>query len=230
MTMNEGVPPGTCSALKWTALVVLDVLVVAAIGTAALRWPAPPVPDGAAGAGGPEDGHWWHRSAAECVVRPPVLTAAEATLDGHEEVIGVEVGGRARAYWLDAFRFPSRHIVNDLIAGVPISVTHCDIRDCTRVYTAPAGAAPLGITQSGLRDGRMVVRVGGVLYDHESGRSLDAGTDRTTFPFDPLPVTRMTWAEWRRLHPGTDLYVGPRDDDRPPARSGDGRNPEAERP
>jgi hypothetical protein len=61
----------------------------------------------------------------------------------------------------------------------------------------------------------MVVKVGGVLYDHESGRPLEAGPGGTTLPFEPLPATRTTWDEWRRLHPGTDLYVGPRDADRP---------------
>ena len=170
-----------------------------------------PAPEGDTAAGGLEDGHWWHRSAAECVDRPPVLTAAEAALGGGEEVIGVEVGGRARAYRLGAFRFPSPHIVNDLIGGVPVSVTYCDSRDCARVYTDPHGSAPLDITQAGLRDGRMVVRVGGVLYDHESGRPLEAGTGRTALPFKPLPATQTTWDEWRRWHPGTDLYVGPRD-------------------
>ena len=174
-----------------------------------------PAPEGDTAAGGLEDGHWWHRSAAECVDRPPVLTAAEAALGGGEEVIGVEVGGRARAYRLGAFRFPSPHIVNDLIGGVPVSVTYCDSRDCARVYTDPHGSAPLDITQAGLRDGRMVVRVGGVLYDHESGRPLEAVPCVTASPFQPLLATQTTWDEWRRWHPGTDLYAGPLGGDPP---------------
>jgi hypothetical protein len=215
MTVKLGVLPGTYPAAKWTALVVLDILVVAAIVTAALRWPAPATPaaDGEAGASGLEGGHWWQRSAAECVLRPPVLMADEAALAGSEEVLGIEVGGRARAYRLGAFRFPARHIVNDLIEGVPVSVAYCDGRDCTRVYTAGHGTPPLDMTVAGLRDGRMVVRFSGVLYDHESGRPLEAGPGRTTLPLERLPVTRTTWDEWRRLHPGTDIYVGPRDDD-----------------
>jgi hypothetical protein len=202
-------------AAKWTALVLLDVLVVAAIGTAALRWPVSPALDGEAGIRGQEDAHWWHRSAAECVVRPPVVAAKDAVLGGGEEVIGVVVGQRARAYALGAFRSPSRHIVNDLIDGVPVSVAYCDARDCTRVYTAPQGALPLEMTQAGLRDGRMVVRFAGVLYDHESGRAIETGSGRTLLPLEPLPATRTTWDEWRRLHPGTDVYTGPRDDNRP---------------
>jgi hypothetical protein len=207
---KPGNPVRTCPAAKWTALVALDVLVVAAIVTAALRWPVNPAPDETAGATSLEDGHWWQRTAAECVVRPPVLTAEEAALGGREEVLGVEVGGRARAYRLGAFRSPSRHVVNDLVDGVPVSVAYCDSRDCARAYTAPHGAPPLDMTVAGLRDGRMVVKFGGILYDHESGRRLEAGPGRTTVPLEPLPATRTTWDEWSRLHPGTDIYVGPR--------------------
>jgi hypothetical protein len=202
-------------AAKWTALVMLDLLVIAAIVAAATRWSETPAPDGTAGASGLEDGHWWQRTAAECVVRPTVLKAEEAPLSGRAEVLGVEVGGRARAYWLAAFRSPSRHIVNDLIEGIPVSVAYCDGRDCTRVYTAPHGAPPLDMTVAGLRDGRMVVRFGEVLYDHESGNPLEAGPVRTPLPLEQIPATRTTWDEWRRLHPETDIYVGPRDDDHP---------------
>jgi hypothetical protein len=213
MAVKEGAHLRAGPAVKWTALVVLDVLVVAAVVTAAMRWRVTPASGGEAV--GPDDGHWWHRSAAECVTRPPVLTAEEGALGDGEDVIGVEAGGQARAYRVAAFRFPSRHIVNDLIGGVPVSVTYCDVRDCTRVYTDPHGSAPLDITQAGLRDGRMVVRVGGALYDHESGRPLEAGAGRSAIPFEPLAATRTTWGEWRRRHPGTGLYVGPRDGDGP---------------
>jgi hypothetical protein len=210
-------------AAKWTALVLLDMVVVAAIGTAALWWPVPRALDPEAGVRGLDDGHWWHRSAAECVVRPPVLAAKDAVLSGREEVVGVEVGGRARAYLLAAFRFPSRHIVNDLIDGIPVSVAYCDARDCARVYTAPRGSPPLDITQAGLRDGQMVVRFAGVLYDHESACAIEVGPGHTNLPLEPLPATRTTWDEWRRLHPGTEVYTGPRGDDRlSGSRKGDG--------
>jgi hypothetical protein len=207
MTLQKASSLAMRPAVTWTALVLLDVLVAAAITTAALRWPVSDATDAATGAGGPDDGHWWQRTAAECVVRPPVKTAAKAALEGGEEIVGVKVGGRARAYRLGAFRSPSRHVVNDLIDGVPVSVTYCDFRDSARVFTDAGRAAPLDVTPAGLRDGRMVLLVGGVLVDQESGRQLEAGTGHT-LPFAPLEATRMTWDAWRRLHPGTELYDG----------------------
>jgi hypothetical protein len=211
MSVRNAVRPLTRPAVRWAALVALDALVVAALVVAALRWREQSVADRVSAPREPVDDHWWQRSAAVCIVQPPVLPAGEAELAGGEEVIGVAVGGKARAYRLGAFRFPSRHIVNDLIGGVPVSVTYCDRNDCARVYTDPLASAPLDVTQAGLRDGRMVVRVGGALYDHESGRPLEPGVGRPAIPYQLLPPSRTTWDDWKRLHPETDLYDGPRE-------------------
>ena len=37
-----------------------------------------------------------------------------------DEVIGVVVNGKARAYWLKALKYPPWHIVNDVVVGVPV--------------------------------------------------------------------------------------------------------------
>ena len=52
-------------------------------------------------------------------------------------VIGIESGGRSRAYMLSAFTRPDEHVCNDLIDGVPVTVTYCDLDDCVRLFTAP---------------------------------------------------------------------------------------------
>jgi hypothetical protein len=129
-----------------------------------------------------------------------------------EEVIGVEVGGRARAYRLDAFRDRTRHLVNDWIAGVPLSVAYCDLSDCVRVYTDPRGSAPLDIAVAGRFDGEMVVKLGGVLYFHKSGTPMEPGAG--PLPFELLSPTRTTWKEWARRHPETDVYEGERQNDK----------------
>src|SRR5207244_3603110 len=54
---------------------------------------------------------------AEGILRPPTVKADDAVLADDEEVIGVVVDGRARAYRLEALRRPPFHIVNDLVAG-----------------------------------------------------------------------------------------------------------------
>jgi len=162
----------------------------------------------------PAGSRWW-KVEGEGITRPPALGADEAGLDPNEEVIGVAVGGKARAYRLRAFLDPSSHIVNDLIEQTPVSVAYCDISDCTRVYTGPKGGGPLDIAQAGLRDGDMVVKIGGVPISHKSGTPIDPTAGPPSARYELLPTTRMTWGEWRRLHPDTDVYVGERKARRP---------------
>jgi hypothetical protein len=141
------------------------------------------------------------------VIRPSTLPAASAGLGDGEEVIGVEAGGYHRAYALSALRNPRFHIVNDLIGGVPLSVAYCNITDCTQVYTSK-GDAPLPITQAGRREGEMVIRIGGVDYEHRTGRVIGPSPSAPPLPYELSPWTRTTWGEWKRRHPATDVYSG----------------------
>ena len=68
--------------------------------------------------------------------KPRALSAGKASkIPDNDEVIGVVINGQPRAYWLKALKYPPWHIVNDVVVGVPVSVTYCDRTDCTRVYT-----------------------------------------------------------------------------------------------
>jgi hypothetical protein len=69
---------------------------------------------------------WWTRNIAGPTVRPPIHKASVAKIEPGEVVIGVEVGGNARAYRLAAFDDASGHLVNDLLGGVPVSVSYCE--------------------------------------------------------------------------------------------------------
>src|SRR5262249_11679267 len=149
----------------------------------------------------------WLRYESDGVVRPPTVPAGLSGLRDDEEVIGVEVGGRARAYRLEALKDKSGHLVNDVVGGVPVSVAYCDLRDCTRAYTSRRVAGPLPLTLEGLRDGEMVLKANGVLYFHQTGAPVDVVHGGTAFPFDDLPWTRTTWKNWKQRHPETEVYV-----------------------
>ncbi len=157
----------------------------------------------------PAGSSWW-KFEAEGILRPPALKAEEAGLAENEEVIGVEAGGKARAYRLGAFLDPPSHVVNDLLEEVPVSVVYCDIADCTRVYAGPKGAGPLDVSQAGLLDGEMILKIGGVMVRHQSDTPLDPGAGPPATRYEVLPTTRTTWHEWKRRHPETDVYVGRR--------------------
>lgn len=143
------------------------------------------------------------------VFRPRAVRAADSTLGDGEEVIGVEVGGRARAYRLDALRDRSRHLVNDLVGEVPVSVAYCDLSECVSAYTGREGEGPLDVSVGGLYGGReMVLDVGGTLYFQLSGAPIEPGPGPRSIPLESMATTRTTWGEWRRRHPETDIYEG----------------------
>jgi hypothetical protein len=139
--------------------------------------------------------------------RPPAVAADGAGLADDEEVIGVVVDGRPRAYRLKALEYPPWHIVNDVIGGTPLTVAHCDLTGCTRVYSGPEGMGPLDVAQAGLVEGEMVVTIGGRDYLHRTGRALDPAGGAEASPFSGHAWTRTTWREWVGRHPTTDVFV-----------------------
>ena len=89
------------------------------------------------------------------------------------------------------------HVVNDLIDRVPITVTHCEINSCTRVFSGKTSES-LDVAVGGVRDGGMEL-----VLDHE--RFLQHAPES---PLADYPFEVMTWERWRFLHPGSDIYVG----------------------
>jgi hypothetical protein len=152
----------------------------------------------------------------EGLTRPPTSGIEGSGMRDEDEVIGVEVGGRSRAYRLGALRGRTHHIVNDLLGGVPVSVAYCDLTECVRAYTDPRGTAPLGLTVGGLYFGDetdMVVKLDGVFYFLKSGKAIKPGPGSTAIPYETSEPTRTTWKEWVRRHPNTDVYTGDREND-----------------
>ena len=145
------------------------------------------------------------------IVRPPVVEADASGLRQDEEVLGLVVGGRARAYRLDALRDRSKHVVNDLVGGVPVTVAYCDISDCVSAYRGPEASGPLDVSVGGLFENReMVLEVGGRLYFQKSGAPVTPGTGPPLIPLEQLSPIRTTWGEWKRQHPSTEVYEGRR--------------------
>jgi hypothetical protein len=136
------------------------------------------------------------------VVRPPVRAAQDALLPDDDQVIGVVVEGKARAYSVRALSSMSGHIVNDLVKDVPVSVTYCNENRCTRVFTDEKRGTPLDISQAGYRDG-LILRIGQGFYEQESGKSPQTGA---SLPYPRIPHELTTWKAWKEAHPETELY------------------------
>jgi len=151
----------------------------------------------------------WRRFEHPGIDSPAAVAREAATLGPDEEVIGIVAGGRARAYRLRALAHPERHIVNDRLGGVPVSVTYCDLTDCVRAFAGPPGDRPLDVSQAGLFGHEMILVIAGYRYRQRTGRPLADGPGIPPLPCVALDPRRTTWEDWTRLHPRTDIYVGP---------------------
>ncbi|MGP0063554.1 MAG: DUF3179 domain-containing (seleno)protein [Isosphaeraceae bacterium] len=152
---------------------------------------------------------WWVENPAKGVSKPPVVRASETTLIRPDDyVIGVIVGGKARAYRLLSFDDESGHHVNDLVGDVPVSVTYCNISHCVRVYTDASKHEPLDVEVSGLMNGKMIVKLGGILYFNQSGVPVEPAKNPPPIPYDLITPYFMTWKDWKHLHPDTEVFEG----------------------
>lgn len=143
------------------------------------------------------------------VETPESIPAAQAAIGPDDPVIGVESGGRFRAYHQRSMTAKARHVVNDVVGGRAVTVTFCDLDDCARAYGGDESSTPLPIALAGLADGGMLLSVDGVAYFQRTAEVADPVGARPLppFPYASVPVTRTTWGRWKALHPETDLYV-----------------------
>lgn len=63
------------------------------------------------------------RKPMPAIIDPPIIAGSIAKLADSELVIGVTIGGQARAYPINQLTGPRREIVNDQLAGIAIAAT-----------------------------------------------------------------------------------------------------------
>src|SRR5262245_34191396 len=134
-----------------------------------------------------------------------VAGAAKAPIPDGEAVIGVEVEGRYRAYRVADLSDRRSHVVNDVVAGRPVTVTYCDLNNCIRVFTGDV-PAPLDIGIGGYDNG-LVLLAGGERYRQDTQAPVDPA-NRAGFPHHLMRFERTTWKRWREAHPDTDVVLG----------------------
>ncbi len=140
------------------------------------------------------------------VVTPPVQKADAVNLPDDLPVVGVVVNGRARAYSLLALSPLDRHVVNDLIDDVPVSVAYCDIARCLRVYTHEQRGEAIDLSQTGRTNEGLLLKYEGRMYAQMPGTVPGGGG--TKLPLETLVSVETTWKAWRQMHPNTEVYTG----------------------
>src|SRR5436309_12308333 len=67
--------------------------------------------------------------------QPKAFPAGAAAVEDDADVIGVSVKGHHRAYCMATMADLERHVINDLIDRVPVTVTYCPRTNCVRALT-----------------------------------------------------------------------------------------------
>lgn len=125
---------------------------------------------------------------------------AVRTLADQEPVIALELDGEARAYPLEVLMW--HEIVNDTVAGVPVTVTYCPLCNTAVVYDRRLGDRVLDFGTSGkLYHSALVMydRQTESLWAHFTAEALAgvlAGQELDTYP-----AAIVSWASWRDAHP-----------------------------
>ncbi len=121
-----------------------------------------------------------------------------------EPVIALEVDGEARAYPIQVLIW--HEIVNDTVAGVPVTVTYCPLCNTALAYDRRVGDRLLTFGTSGL-----LYQSALVMYDRQTESLWSQLESRAVAgvlsgtELRRIPVQTLTWSQWRAQFP--DGYV-----------------------
>ncbi len=143
------------------------------------------------------------------ITEPSFILATELANDSDllsKRIIGVEVEGIAKAYFVDLMVYTpgndplgaAVHVVNDSFGEEQITVTYCDLLDCVRVYQPAGGNPPKKIDVIGFNENSMVLSVGGNDFPQKAGHSS----------LTELEYFDTTLGEWLKEHPNSEIYTG----------------------
>ena len=108
------------------------------------------------------------RSASEPV------SAGDVVLSPNDLVVGVEFAGHHRAYPVAAMSHSSTHVMNDRMAGRPLTVAYCDRTNCARAFTTREGQSSIDLAvggwwnEGGVSD--LILRHGRYRYELKTAR------------------------------------------------------------
>lgn len=141
----------------------------------------------------------------------------------NEKVIGITVGGKARAYLLAKMNEERKTVVNDLVDGTPVTVTYYPIdsiedepQERIRVVADEHGNEPLVMGLAGIEKGKMMLYCQRwkflqmnskirVWHDENQDKKVD---QEELHALVDLDFEVITWGEWKKKYPGTDIWIG----------------------
>ena len=139
----------------------------------------------------------------------PPHTAADGVpwLGGGEPVVGIALGGEARAYPLRIIDW--HELVNDRLGGIPLALVYCTLCGSAIAYDARReGDAPYLFSTSGLlhkSNKLMLDRGTRTLWNQLTGRAVLGALADQERVLPLLPAVVTSWDAWRRRHPETSV-------------------------
>lgn len=146
------------------------------------------------------------RDAIPALDAPKAVDAANATWADEERVLGVALGGEARAYPLAILVW--HELVNDRVGGQPILVSYCPLCGTGIVFDRSVDGEVLRFGVSGLlylSDVLMFDRESESLWSQISARAV-TGT-RLGTRLGLLRSRMTTWGSWKADHPATSVIT-----------------------
>jgi hypothetical protein len=121
-------------------------------------------------------------------------------LDDDEPVLALRLGDDARAYPVQIMIW--HEIVNDVVGGVPVTVSYCPLCNSAVAYDRRVGKRLLDFGTSGrLYQSALVMydRQTESLWSHFTGQAI-AGI-LTGTKLELFPLATVSWADWREANP-----------------------------
>ena len=147
--------------------------------------------------GGPE------KDGIPAIDKPDFLAAGIAAfLKNDDEVLGIVRGKTARAYPIRILNW--HEVVNDRIDGAPVVISFCPLCGTGMAFDARVNGRELTFGVSGLlynSDVLLYDRQTNSLWSQLLAQAISGPLKGSRLAM--LPLTQTTWADWRRLHPGT---------------------------
>jgi hypothetical protein len=148
----------------------------------------------------------WTVAQAEAAIRPRKF------LVPGDRVIGVRLGGQARAYPLRVLVW--HEVVNDALAGRPILVTYNPLCDSAVVFArAVAGRVSTFAFSGLLYDSNLLMyerqpaRTGESLWSQLLFRAVTGPSAAAGEALEVLPISVASWGDWRRENPATTVLA-----------------------
>ena len=126
-----------------------------------------------------------------------VYPADQIEIGEHHYVTGIVINGKPRAYLEAGMSQPKSHVAYDRLGGQDIAIAFCDRTGDAQAFCGMEEEIR-GIRVGGWRNENMELIIGG------NRQPIDASTNRLA----TLDFKTVKWAEWKQLHPNTDIYLG----------------------